>query len=87
MGEPAVASDQPVQAQKLRDLVKRIERLENDKAGVMEDIRSVYSEAKSDGFDTKTLRKIVALRKKDAKTVQEEELLLETYKRALGMEF
>jgi uncharacterized protein (UPF0335 family) len=68
----------------LRSIVERIERLEEEKKTIAADIKEVYSEAKGDGFDTKILRKVIALRKKDASERDEEEALLETYLRALG---
>ena len=70
----------------LRALVERIERLEEEKAEVAEQIREVYAEAKAHGFDTKILRKVVGLRKKDAEEREEEDAVLATYLRALGME-
>lgn len=69
----------------LRAFVERIERLEEEKAALAGDIREVYAEAKAMGFDTKTLRKIVGLRKQDAHERQEQEALLATYMIALGM--
>lgn len=69
----------------LRSLVERIERLEEEKADVASDIKDVYAEAKGNGYDVKTLRRIIALRKKDAAERDEEEYLLDTYKSALGM--
>lgn len=79
MSEPNVAADQ------LRLLIERIERLEEEKKGIADDIKDVYGEAKANGYDTKALRKIVALRKKDANEREEEEAILELYKNALGM--
>lgn len=69
----------------LRALVDRIERLEEEKKTLAADIREVYSEAKSFGFDTKILRKTIALRKMDATERQEQEALLDVYMSALGM--
>lgn len=69
----------------LRGIVERIERLEEDKAALVADIREVYSEAKANGFDVKTLRKVIALRKKEAAERAEEEAMLEVYMNALGM--
>ena len=68
----------------LRALVARIERLEEDKAGVAADIKEVYAEAKSMGYDTKVLRKVISLRKQDAHERQEMEALLELYLGAVG---
>jgi uncharacterized protein (UPF0335 family) len=69
----------------LRAFVERIERLEEEKKTIADDIKDVYGEAKGVGFDTKILKKTVALRKKDEQERMEEELLLTTYLRALGM--
>ncbi|HVM99527.1 MAG TPA: DUF2312 domain-containing protein [Caulobacteraceae bacterium] len=69
---------------KLKSLVERIERLEEDKAAVANDLKEVYAEAKGEGFDTKILRKVVRLRKADAAKRQEEEALIELYISAIG---
>ena len=69
---------------KLKSLVERIERLEEDKAAVAGDLKEVYAEAKGEGFDTKILRKVVRLRKSDAAKRQEEEALIELYVTAIG---
>lgn len=69
----------------LRAIIERIERLEEEKKALAEDIRDVYAEAKGNGFDTKALRKIVSLRKKDQRERAEEEAILATYMIALGM--
>lgn len=73
-----------VAAERLQSFIQRIERLEEEKKNLTADIREVYAEAKSTGFDTKTMRKVVALRKLDQSERQEQEALLETYLRALG---
>ena len=70
---------------RLRSIIERIERLEEEKQGIAEDIKEVFSEAKGDGFDVKTIRQIIKIRKKDPSDRQEEEALLETYMAALGM--
>jgi len=70
---------------RLRLLIERIERLEEEKKGIADDIRDVYQEAKAVGYDSKIMRKIVALRKMKPDARSEEEMLLETYKSALGM--
>jgi uncharacterized protein (UPF0335 family) len=72
-------------AEQLKAFVERIERLEEEKKALGEDIKEVYSEAKGTGFDTAIIRKIIALRKKDAAERQEEEAILEMYLQALGM--
>lgn len=74
-----------VAADQLRTIVERIERLDEEKREVAEQIKEVYAEAKGNGFDTKTLRKIVALRKKDPSERSEEEAMLDLYMHALGM--
>ncbi|MFI5012574.1 MAG: DUF2312 domain-containing protein [Hyphomicrobiales bacterium] len=69
----------------LKSFVERIERLEEEKASIAGDVKEVYAEAKAQGFDTKVLRKVVALRKRDAAERREEEEILDLYLRALGM--
>ncbi len=69
---------------KLKSLIERIERLEEDKAAVAGDLKEVYAEAKGEGFDTKILRKVVRLRKQDAAARQEEEALIDLYISAIG---
>jgi uncharacterized protein (UPF0335 family) len=69
----------------LKAFVERIEKLEEEKKALADDIKDVYAEAKSTGFDTKALRKIVSLRKQDVNERQEAEAILETYMHALGM--
>jgi len=73
-----------VAADRLKSFIERIERLEEEKKNLIADVREVYAEAKSSGFDTKTMRKVVALRKLDTSERQEQEALLDTYLRALG---
>jgi uncharacterized protein (UPF0335 family) len=73
-----------VAAERLRSFVQRIERLEEDKAGLAEDLREVYAEAKGEGFDTKVLRKLISLRRRDPRQRAEEDELLELYLSALG---
>lgn len=70
----------------LQQYVDRIERLEEERKALSEDIKQVYSEAKSTGFDVKILRKIISLRKVEEHDRKEQEELLDLYKRALGME-
>lgn len=70
----------------LRAFIERIERLEEEKKTIADDIKDVYGEANSAGFLPKIIRKIVAMRKKDAAERQEEEAILETYLIALGMQ-
>tara|TARA_B100001179_G_C18442666_1_gene339523 strand:+ start:282 stop:560 length:279 start_codon:yes stop_codon:yes gene_type:complete len=70
----------------LRSFIERIEKLEAEKADIATDIREVFSEAKGNGFDVKTMRQILKLRNMDSADRDEAEYLLETYKRALGMQ-
>ncbi|MEG9504697.1 MAG: DUF2312 domain-containing protein [Methylorubrum extorquens] len=83
---PAAAVDpSSVAADQLKSIIERIERLEEEKAGIAGDIKDVYAEAKANGFDVGVLRKIIALRKKDHDERTEEEAILELYLQALGM--
>jgi uncharacterized protein (UPF0335 family) len=79
MSEGNIAADQ------LRLFIERIERLEEEKKGIADDIRDVYSEAKSQGYDAKIMRQIVRLRKMTNDDRAEMEAVLETYKSALGL--
>lgn len=72
-------------AQQLKSIIERIERLEEEKRNIGSDIKDVYTEAKGNGYHTKIIRKIIALRKKDPHERQEEDALLDTYMHALGM--
>lgn len=74
-----------VAGQRLRSFIERVERLEEEKAALMEDLKEVYGEAKGVGFDVKTMRKIVSLRKMDAEKRRESDELLDLYKSAIGM--
>ena len=82
---PIATDTESVAADQLKALIERIERLEEEKAGIAGDIREIYAEAKGNGFDTKVMRKIISLRKKDHAERQEEEAILELYLQALGM--
>ncbi len=79
MSEGNVAADQ------LRLFIERIERLEEEKKGIADDVRDVYAEAKGSGYDTKTMRAIVRLRRMEKHTRDEMDALLETYRNALGL--
>ena len=72
-------------ADRLRSLVERIERLEEERKALGGDIKDIYAEAKSAGFDVKVLRALIALRRKEPAEVEEQETLLDVYRRALGM--
>ena len=74
-----------VAADELRQIVERIERLEAEKQGIADDIKEFYAEAKGKGYDTKILRKVIAIRKKPKDERDEEEAILEMYLTALGM--
>jgi len=75
-----------VAADQLRLFIERIERLEEEKKGIADDIKDVYAEAKGQGYDAKTMRAIVRLRKMEKDARAEAEALLETYKTALGLD-
>lgn len=76
--------DDPVQGDQLLSIVQRIERLEEEKKTIADDIKEVYGEAKANGYDVKVLRKVVALRKRDLNERKEEEAILELYLQAVG---
>jgi uncharacterized protein (UPF0335 family) len=78
-------ADSGVAADELRQFVERIERLEEEKAGIASDIKDVYAELKGRGYDSKAVRQIVRLRKQDHAERQEQEAVLELYMQALGM--
>ena len=75
-----------ISGEKLRNFITRVERLEEDKSNVANDIREVYAEAKAHGFEPKIMRKVVQLRKIDSQKLQEQESLLELYKSVLNMQ-
>ena len=74
-----------VAADRLRSIVERIERLEEERKALASDIKDIYSEAKSAGFDVKVLRQLIRLRRQEPGDVEEQETLLDVYRRALGM--
>lgn len=84
-GSEAYDMDDPVQGEQLKSIVERIERLEEEKKTVADDIKEVYAEAKGNGYDTKILRKVIAIRKRDADERAEEEAILSLYLDALGV--
>ena len=85
MADDITETSQTVAAGQLRAFIERIERLEEEKKTIADDIKEVYAEAKGTGFDTKAVRAIIRLRKKDQAERQEEEAILDLYKAALGM--
>ena len=76
--------DDPVQGDQLKSIVERIERLEEEKKGIADDIKEVYAEAKGNGYDTKVLRKVIAIRKRDRNERLEEEAIMDLYLQAVG---
>lgn len=86
MADEITENSQTVAAGQLRSFIERIERLEEEKKTISDDIRDVYAELKGTGFEPKAVRTLVRLRKKDAAERQEEEAILDLYKAALGME-
>jgi uncharacterized protein (UPF0335 family) len=74
-----------VAGDRLKSLIERIERLEEEKAGLAGDVRDIYAEAKGEGYDVKVMRQIIRLRKMDKGDRQEQEELLDLYKAAIGM--
>jgi uncharacterized protein (UPF0335 family) len=86
--QAAVKDDQPARRfakDQLKAFVERVERLEEEKKAISDDIRDVYGEAKANGYDVKAMRAVVRLRKQDVNERKEQEAILETYLHALGM--
>lgn len=75
-----------IEVEQLKSIIQRVENLEEEKSGIASDIKDIFAEAKGNGYDVKTLRQVIKLRKQDAAKREEAEYLLDTYKRALGME-
>ncbi len=88
-GPPAGGKDDArvggIAVERLRSLIERIERLEEERKALGSDIKDIYAEAKSAGFDVKVIRQIIRLRKQEPAEVEEQETLLDVYRRALGM--
>ena len=74
-----------IAGERLRSFIERIERLEEEKRALSEDIKEVYAEAKGNGFDAKIMRQLIRIRRMDKDDLDEQETLLDVYKRALGM--
>jgi uncharacterized protein (UPF0335 family) len=85
MSDTDIDSSYRVTADELRQFIERIERLDAEKKDLAEQQKEVMAEAKSRGYDTKVMRKVIALRKRDKDDIAEEEAVLEMYKEALGM--
>ena len=83
--QPVVGGTEEVNAGHLRAFIERIERLEEEKKALADDIKDVYAEAKANGFDVKIMRKIVSIRKQDRDKRREEEEILDLYMAALGI--
>ncbi len=83
--DPVVEGSEEVNSKHLRAFIERIERLEEDKKALADDIKEVYAEAKGNGFDVKIMRKIVSIRKQDRDKRIEEDAILELYMAALGI--
>lgn len=74
-----------IAADRLRSIVERVERLEEERKALSGDIKDIFTEAKSSGFDVKVLKQIIRLRKQEPADVEEQETLLDIYRKALGM--
>ena len=83
--QEAIKDTGGVSGQRLKSFIERVERLEEEKKGLGEDIRDIYSEAKATGFDTKIIRKVISRRKQSVEKRREEEELVSLYSAALGM--
>ncbi|HTW26134.1 MAG TPA: DUF2312 domain-containing protein [Acetobacteraceae bacterium] len=83
--EAASAEVGGIAADRLRSIIERIERLEEERRGLAGDIKDIFAEAKSAGFDVKVVRQIIRLRRQEPAEVEEQETLLDLYRRALGM--
>jgi len=83
--DPVAKSSEAVDASHLRAFIERIERLEEEKKALSDDVRDVYAEAKGNGFDAKVIRKVVSIRKQDRDKRREEEEILDLYLAALGI--
>jgi len=85
VAERSVSTVGGIEGARLRSFIERIERLHEEREALASDVRDVFAEAKGTGFDVKIMRKILAIRRKDQDALDEEETLLDLYKRALGM--
>lgn len=83
--EEAHGRNEPLAADRLRSLVERIERLHEERKALSSDIADIFREAKSAGFDPKVMKRLLEVRRKEPAAVEEEETLLDVYRRALGM--
>jgi uncharacterized protein (UPF0335 family) len=83
--EPKEAEVGGIAAERLRSIIERVERLEEERKSLARDIKDIFVEAKSAGFDVKVLRQVLRIRKQEPAEVEEAETLLDLYRRALGM--
>lgn len=74
-----------IAADRLRSLIERVERLDEERKALTSDIKDIFAEAKSAGFDVKVMRQLIAIRKREPADVEEQEMLLDVYRRSLGM--
>ena len=84
-GHNSGVSEGGIAADRLRDLITRVERLEEERKALAQDIKDIYVESKSAGFCPKTIKQIIRLRKMDPAEVEEQESILDIYKKAIGM--
>ncbi|WP_152659233.1 DUF2312 domain-containing protein [Gluconobacter oxydans] len=84
-GHNSGVSEGGIAADRLRSIIERVERLEEERKALAGDIKNIFSEAKSAGFDVKVIKQIIRLRKQEPAEVEEQETLLDIYRRALGM--
>lgn len=82
---PTVGDNTGLAVDRLRSIIERVERLEEEKKALGSDIKDIFAEAKSAGFDVKVLRELIKIRKEDPAKVEEQEMLMDVYRRALGM--
>ncbi|MBS0959801.1 DUF2312 domain-containing protein [Acetobacter thailandicus] len=85
IGHNSEATTGGIAADRLRSIIERVERLEEERKALSGDIKDIFTEAKSAGFDVKVVRQIIRLRKQEPAEVEEQETLLDIYRRALGM--
>ncbi|MEO1136969.1 MAG: DUF2312 domain-containing protein [Pseudomonadota bacterium] len=83
-GSASIEGASTIAADRLRSFIERVERLEEDKAAIMNDVKEVFAEAKGEGYDVKTLRQVIKIRKMDRADRQEQEAMLDLYLSALG---
>ncbi|GAD09178.1 UPF0335 protein Plav_2034 [Gluconobacter frateurii NBRC 103465] len=84
-GHNSGVSEGGIAADRLRSIIERVERLDEERKALAGDIKDIFSEAKSAGFDVKTIKQIIRMRKQEPADLEEQETLLDVYRRALGM--